>query len=302
MRNLVILVVLALVIAGGSYLWRTEALRDPAPAPSSTLVPPADEAGSDNSLDAKLEEAAWLKLRDRLNERMAEAPRTDPESGSDPNAEEKEVVFDTYADLLAAAGVTPEEEAEFLTWAFERGIETHSLGYEYYDRETLQALADSGDVFALQRLADTAAWNEQQFLEAEVLYREAASRGSVLALDRLALNETAKALAATDDDQPENSKRHLLKALAWTEVSRRRSGRFLMPDAREDNVRQHLKRIDVTLNDADRERVQAQAESLYQQLSVDRAELDMGNFDNSKPTMMEKLERQGLDEASIRNP
>ncbi len=302
MRKVVIFVVLALVIAGSSYLLRTESPRDLAPEHSSTSAPAIDESGSENSSGAKPDEAAWLKLRDRLNDRVAEAPMDVSASDPDPKAGEQEPVFDTRADLLAAAGVTPEEEAEFLTWAFERGIETESLGYEFYDRETLQALADSGDVFALQRLADKAAWNEQQFVEAEVLYRDAAARGSVLALDRLALNETAKALAAADDEQRETSKRHLLKALAWAEVSRRRSGRFLMPDARENNVREHLERLDVTLNDADHEHIQAQAEALYQQLSVDRAELDMGDFDNSKPAMIEKLERQGLDKASIRNP
>ncbi len=301
MRKVIISAVLALVIAGGGYFLRTEFSRDVAPPHSSTSAPAADASGAEGSPEAKTDEAAWLKLRDRLNDRRAEAPSVDPESEPDAQEGAQPPVFDTHADLLAAAGVTPEEEAEALKWAFERGLETHSLGYEFYDRDTLQALAESGDIFALQRLADHAAWNEQAFTQAEVLYRDAAVRGSVLALDRLALNETAKALAA-DDDQRDVSRQHLVKALVWTEVSRRRSGSFLMPDVRENNVLEHLENIDITLSDADREAISDQADALYQNLSETRADLGFGAFDNSKPAMVEKLERQGLDKASIRNP
>jgi len=132
--------------------------------------------------------------------------------------------------------------------------------------------------------------------------REAAARGSVVAIDRMAVNETRKALAAADDQRRESAKNHLLEALAWAEMSRRRNARLFLPETRENEVQQQLDNLDMTLTDADRESIQAQAKALHQQLSVDRAELNLGDFDNSEPAMLEKLERQGLDDPAIRNP
>lgn len=301
MRKALILVVLATTIAGGYFLLDPVRSGGLLPEPSSTHAPPADSNGSDSSVETDQAEAAWEKLRERLNQRAADVSGASADE-PDSQTQEQPPVFDTRADWLAAAGVTPEDEGEFLTWSLEHGIEAQPLGYEHYDRDTLQALADSGDMFALQRLGNELAWGEQRFVQAEVLYREAAARGSVVAVDRLALNEISKAMAAASDDQRESSKRHLLKALAWTEVSRRRSGPLMMPEERESNARQHLKNIDATLSDEDREHIQAQAEALYQQLSEGRAELNLGEFDNSRPAMLEKLERQGLDKPSIRNP
>ncbi len=301
MRKAVIVIVVA-AAAGGFYRLSTDPSRDSASEPSRISPSPVDSTASENPPETNQSEAAWQKLRGRLNERLAEVPAGGSESDTDSQAGEEPPVFDTRADWLAAAGVTPEEEEAYFAWALERGIELESLGYEFYDRETLQALADSGDLFALQRLGDRAAWGEQQLEQAEVLYREAATRGSVVALDRLALNETSKAMASAHEDQQQSAKGHLLKALAWNEVSRRRSGGLPIPAMREANVRQHLEKLDVTLNDDDRESIQAQAEALYQQLSESREKLDLGDFDNAKAALIEKLERQGLDKPSIRNP
>ncbi len=74
MRKAAILVVLALAIAGSIYLLSTESPRGSTPEHASTSVPETDESRSDNAPGTGHDEAAWLKLRDRLNERMAEAP------------------------------------------------------------------------------------------------------------------------------------------------------------------------------------------------------------------------------------
>ncbi|UZJ43697.1 hypothetical protein OOT55_13670 [Marinimicrobium sp. C6131] len=296
-KTVAIGVSLAMFSMGAVYLF------DPL---SEDVLPDAMGSSVDGSNSAQhrspqSEEAIWQKLGDRLSGRMASSGADEPPSGS--SAEGSEPVFDTRADWLAAAGVTAEEDAEARRWAFERGFETHSLGYEYYDHDTLKALADAGDMFALQRLAEHAAWGEQQFVKADVLYREAAARGSVLALDRLVYNELARAsVAENKSDQPDSAKRHILTALAWADVSRRRVGDMPGPEMHEKQIRQRMKQIDMTLSEADRESIDRQAETLYQRLRETRAELGFDEFDNSVPILYEKLKRHGLENAAIRNP
>lgn len=300
MQKATILVALALMIAGGVYVLRYEFSRDSLPKSSPIRQLSADNPQTGKSQETQSEEAIWQKLGDRLVGRMASVNTDETEPDSSP--EESEPVFDTRADLLAAAGVTPEEEAEALRWAFERGFETHSLGYEFYDRETLKALADAGDIFALQRLADHAAWSEGQLEKAAVLYREAAVRGSVVAVDRLVGNEMAKAKAANNSDQRNSTKRHFFNALAWTEVLRRRVGDMPLPGMQQEYILGQLKQFDITLSEADFNSIDAQAQRFFRDLTQTRAELGFEEFDNASPILFEKLKRHGLENAAIKNP
>jgi len=291
---------LALGIIGAIYLSFDLSSEQTLPEESVIDGSEEDRSSSVYSPDLQAEEAIWRKLGDRLSGRMASAGADEPPSGS--SDEGSEPVFDTRADLLAAAGVTPEEDAEALKWAFERGFETHSLGYEFYDQETLKALANAGDIFAIQRLAQHAAWSEGQLEKAAVLYREAAVRGSVVAVDRLVGNEVTMARRANHSDQRDSTKRHLLNALAWTEVMRRRVGDMPLPGMQKEQILEELEGFDLTLSEADVNAIDVQAQKLYQDLTQTRAELGYDEFDNSIPTLFEKLKRQGLDRSAIRNP
>lgn len=300
MQKAAIGVSLALGIMGTIYLSLDLSSEDTLPEGSAIDSPEEDRSSSVNSPDIQAEEAIWQKLGDRLAGRMAssgsdELPLSPPDEASEP-------VFDTRADWLAAAGVTAEDDAEARQWAFDRGFETHSLGYEFYDHETLKSLADAGDIFAIQRLAEHAAWKEGQLEKAAVLYREAAVRGSVVAVDRMAGNEVAMAQRANVSDRRDSTKRHLINALAWTAVLRRRVGDLPMPGLREDFILSQLERFEVTLNEADLNSIDVQSQALFQDLMQTRAELGFDEFDNSVPILYEKLKRHGLENAAIRNP
>jgi hypothetical protein len=130
----------------------------------------------------------------------APAPQADPSrtpagspAGEDTNAREIPTYFVTSEQdvirVLEAHGLSQDAVAR---WAFAKGMDPAGFGitfgsqeaYTLYDDATLAALADQGDAWAQQTLADRI-WKERP-LEAADRYRDAASRGSAQAARQLA--------------------------------------------------------------------------------------------------------------------
>ncbi|WP_027329712.1 hypothetical protein [Marinimicrobium agarilyticum] len=290
MRTILSLLILGLVAVGGWFLL--------APGPverESTEISPApiQKPAPQETGASEQDETAWLALRDKLTGQIEQSTQADPSPEADGLRERIARLSDssTEAELVAAAGITPEEEAAAREWAHARGFDRESTGYQYYDQETLEALAATGDMYAQQRLGFKAA-RERDFLRAEVLLKQAAVGGSVFALDLLAFNATSRALEANQNGQKEEARQRLMEAFAWTEIANRR-GYDALPAGgfREGSIDRNLKDMGFELSPEDRQRIEKMAERRYQSLERERADRGHDPFDNSTPVLFEKLNR-----------
>lgn len=258
-------------------------------------VPEASVATEEPAAPVRQDETAWLALRDKLASELEQSARPSPTPAAQEDSLRDRLAAlsdaPTEAALLKAAGITPEDEAAYHQWAYERGFARESTGYQYYDRETLEALAATGDMYAQQRLGFQAA-NERDFLRAEVLLKQAAVGGSAYALDLLAFNATSHALEANQQGDQAQAKRRLLEAFAWSELANRR-GYEAMPIAgfREGNIQRNLGDMGLELTPEDRQRIDKMAKRWYQSMERERVELGHGPFDNSIPAFFEKFNR-----------
>lgn len=286
MRVGILLVVLLAIGATGWYFWNASPSSDPGNPPSPVVA------------DHSVEEAAWVELRDKLErgiERGARKP-DEPESSATESASRERLKklseASTEAEFLEAAGITPEDEAEYAQWARQRGfVDERATGYQYYDRATLEAMADSGDMYAQQQLGFEAIRNNE-FLRAEVLLRRAATRGSVYAMDLLAFNATSRALEAGNAEEPEQAKQRLMEAWAWSELSNRRGfDKMLWAGTRETNIEHNMDQLGVELSEEDRAHISAMADEWYDSLEQERDTLNLEPFDNSVPALLTKFQR-----------
>ncbi|WP_347329928.1 hypothetical protein [Marinimicrobium locisalis] len=294
-RPIVFVILLASFGAAAWYWWplETPPSRDQtaATAASAKKTPATDDKPS--AAPDSQDEAAWLALRDKLAGTLEQSARPGPQAQGDTLRDRLAALPDspTEAALLEAAGITPEDEAAYEQWARERGFDRESTGYQYYDRETLQALAASGDMYAQQRLGFQAA-NEHDFLRAEVLLKQAATQGSAYALDLLAFNATSRAIEANQQENQAQAKRQLLEAFAWSELANRRGyGDMPIAGFREGNIQRNLGDMGLELTPEDRQRIEKMAQRRYEAMERERAERGQAPFDNATPAFFEKLKR-----------
>lgn len=288
MRIILSLLILGLVAAGGWFLLTPGERESADVAPAPTQQTPSREKDT-----TEQDETAWLALRDKLTGQLEQSIQDDQPPEEDGLRARIARLSDrpSEAELVAAAGITPEEEAAAREWARARGFDRKSTGYQYYDQATLEALAATGDMYAQQRLGFKAA-RERDFLRAEVLLKQAAVGGSVFALDLLALNATSQALEANQNEQKDEARQQLMEALAWSQIANRRGYEALPASGfREGSIERNLKDMGFELSPEDRERIDKMAERRYQSLARQRAEQGHDPFDNSTPELFEKLNR-----------
>lgn len=289
MRIFLWLLILGLLTAGGWFLLIPGKTESPDVALAPTQQPPSREAETPEQ-----DETAWLALRDKLTGQIEQSIQAEP-APEEPDGLRTRIArlsdSPSEAELVAAAGITPEEEAAAREWARARGFDRESTGYQYYDQETLEALAATGDMYAQQRLGFKAA-RERDFLRAEVLLKQAAVGGSVFALDLLAFNATSQALEANQNEQKDEARQQLMEALAWSQIANRRGYEALPASGfREGSIERNLKDMGFELSPEDRQRIDKMAERRYQLLARERAEQGHDPFDNSTPELFEKLNR-----------
>lgn len=289
-----IVFVILLASAGGAawLLWAPQTQdQTGATAPAAKKTPATDDKPL--SAAAPQDEAAWLALRDRLAGTLEQSARPGPEAEGDTLRERLAALPDSPSEaaLLEAAGITPEDEAAYEQWARERGFDRESTGYQYYDRETLEALAASGDMYAQQRLGFQAA-NEHNFQRAEVLLKQAATQGSAYALDLLAFNATSRGIEANQQENQAQAKRQLLEAFAWSELANRRGyGDMPIAGFREGNIQRNLGDMGLELTPEDRQRIEKMSQRWYEAMERERAERGQAPFDNTTPAFFEKFKR-----------
>lgn len=286
MRKLLWLFILILIGSAVWYLWYP------------SVTPDSEQTAIPDQNDYKDTQASQAELRDKIEEEsepVASEPEEPAESASESDMRSRLANLSdsaTMDETLEAIGVSHKEVAEARAWSQERGLSPASADYKHYDDETLQAMAETGDIYAQQYLGDRLI-TQREFDRAEGLLRQAATSGSVYALDLLAYNATNRMIDVEKDSQ---ARQHLREALAWAELATQRGLNQVRLGgySREASIQRHMDRLEFELTDEDREQIATNAEEWYQSMEQQRRELGMDAFDNTVPPLFTKMQRAKL--------
>jgi hypothetical protein len=190
-------------------------------------------------------------------------------------------------EVVTIAG-NPAQAAVVKSWMEARGHygpDDGSLNeYKAYDLETLERLADAGDLKAMVALSWLYLSPEQlvhpdSLIKYERILHKAALYGSTEALGSLSMH-TAKLEPGTREVKREN----LLEAFAWAHVGTLRGDMYPSENAMSD-ARIH----DFEFTDAAIAQIKSRAHEIYNQLEQERIEMGLGKFDNSRPPEVDNL-------------
>ncbi|WP_111640358.1 hypothetical protein [Marinimicrobium alkaliphilum] len=225
--------------------------------------------------------------------RMAGPPQTAPEeegaagesglehsvSGSEPAVQLAEYPEGEEAPAEVLWGDVERHLNAFNHWQVhirERGYFTSEelSGYSGYSRATLQALAEEGDLLALDLLLDKVV-ADGDIERATTLHWMGAAYGSTKLLIGIAVGEVAslKTLGLEEDDAM--LRESLLGALSWLEVARRRGDPFAA-----SWLQQRFERHDIELSSNERRLFEEMAERRHAELLNIRHALGLGDFDD----------------------
>ena len=233
---------------------------------------------------------AGLLLRNPVTERQAEVLAGEREVSFEAAATTRTSVqadsATTDFDALAHEAERPElarlppQRLERENWRRARGYftQTDYDGYATYGEETLRELAGNGDILALDLFADAlfAAGEDDR---ARVVLHLAAVHGSTAALTRLATDYRHE-LWSLDAEDPALRRQALGRMLIYAEVAALRGD--------YDGLIVGLQEIEssgIEFTPPELEEISAQAESIYDDLALQRAHLGMRPFDDETPAL-----------------
>jgi hypothetical protein len=175
------------------------------------------------------------------------------------------------------------EVDDLLRWYEERGQILGASDYQGYSLETLSALAEQGDIYALQLVAEQL--REEGLDEPANAYLfEAAARGSVHAIERLGRAHYLNVVRARNDGDAVAEKHSVMEALAWYETAYLRGD--LNSRSRVDGLMENLGELELT--EEDLHSVQQKAQAHYRQLEGHRLQLGFPDFDNTPHPVLKK--------------
>ncbi|UUA71737.1 hypothetical protein [Cellvibrio sp. QJXJ] len=184
----------------------------------------------------------------------------------------------------------PADAAEITKWYAERGKFISAEGeseYISYNQETLEKLAESGDIRAMQMLAkiymDREHFERYGFDAAKKQYWNAAVHGSTEALIALATLEKTTVYDLATDEADKKSK--ALEVLALYKAVELR-GDLWSP---ENQVPTFKEMNRITLSEAELAAVDQRARQIYSHLQQQRSEMGLGDFDDSMPESVKKF-------------
>jgi len=197
----------------------------------------------------------------------------------------------------------PLESEELMRWRLERGYPDESNSYDSYDEATLNALAETGDVRAIHKLAELyGSRGELSDADREVvasLHREAALYGSTFAFLYLGIQQESAYTNLPQDDP----KRHAtaIEILATYNVAALRGDK--MPNIARGKY--FVANNNIQLTEEDKQLIETRAQEIYNNLSKHRDALSLDEFDNYIPesvnqyfgeveTLQKKLEKRSL--------
>lgn len=188
-------------------------------------------------------------------------------------------------ETMASQSVSSELESGVMTaadvdvvkrWQLDRGYTLFLPNDEYktYNKDTLQKLASSGDIRALQQLAERSGFSD----EAKSLYKRAATLGSTYALTSLS---RLSASSSRVSDDPLVKKGYVIESMAYAKVaSMRGDNNHYFSDMKSPIS---TNPSGVQLSESDYTQVKTLAEKIYKDLEQERESLGLGSFDNAVP-------------------
>lgn len=190
-------------------------------------------------------------------------------------------------EVVTIAG-NPAQVAVVKSWMEARGHygpDNDSLNeYKAYDLETLERLAEAGDLKAMSTLSWLYLSAEQlvhpdSLIKYERILHKAALYGSTAALGNLSIY-AAKQEPGTRVVKHEN----LLEAFAWAHVGALRGDMYASENAMSDARIHNFEFTDVTIA-----QIKNRAHEIYNKLEQERIEMGLGKFDNSRPPEVDNL-------------
>ncbi len=189
-------------------------------------------------------------------------------------------------DVVTVAG-TPSEAESLIKWRESRGrFSAESLAeYSSYDFETLNKLADGGDLKAMMVLADyyISERNPDQANGSDNAMRiliRAAIHGSTHALENYSEffeSKVYKPGSVLTNEQ-------MIEVLAWKNVAALRGDMFPNQIASND-----VERLKFVLNAESAGRIRQRSQEIYAELQKERTAIGLGDFDNSQPPEAKKF-------------
>jgi hypothetical protein len=203
----------------------------------------------------------------------------EPANVSESSLENLNVVEVTEDKHISTSKAQHNISAILKKWQLERGytvLLSNSRGDEYssYDVATLEQLADSGDGFAVDALANASVI--KGFNEVAKVYKKAAVRGSTEALYFTGFYAYGFAKRSALDTE---KRQGVISALTWYNVAALRGDRSFNLQS-SDSLLSELK---VPLNDQDKEHIKSRSQEIYDDLQQQRTAQGLGDFDNSVP-------------------
>ncbi|MFO1390293.1 hypothetical protein [Cellvibrio sp.] len=182
------------------------------------------------------------------------------------------------------------KRSEYQTWRHDRGYadENTKNNYDAYSDEILVSLTKQNDIFATQTLAKRQYEKERDgkldFIKTKALYYRAAAQGSTYALDELSILD-AQLSSVYQESSPALAYKYSLDARAWAEVKKMRGDTF--------SSFLGAKMIPETFAETELIEIREQAKNLFDDLSSQRQQLNLGAFDNAvsewDAAMLEKI-------------
>lgn len=186
----------------------------------------------------------------------------------------KQSVFSSADKILMNAY----KQSENQVWRLSRGYADESTknNYDTYSGETLALLMKQNDIFATQTLAKSQYEKERDgkldFIKTKALYYRAAAQGSTYALDELSSLD-AQLSNVYQESSPALAYKYSLDARAWAEVKKMRGDTFSSIAG--------AKIIPETFAETELIEIREQAKHLFDDLSAQRQQLNLGEFDNT---------------------
>ncbi len=177
-------------------------------------------------------------------------------------------------------------QSEFVTrWMRERGAQLENIPeYKSYSDETLEKLADGGDIRALAILADKygGKYDEVSQRKASAARTKAAIYGSTYALEQEAVHYEKLAYLTNDQNK---KKAYMIESMAMRKVSVLRGYPVnYLADLRSPEY----KSLKIDLNENDFMAINSAAQNIYNTLLERRQSLGLGDFDNSVPEILQR--------------
>jgi hypothetical protein len=180
-------------------------------------------------------------------------------------------------------------KAKIIDWFESRGVygfhgPDEKNDYQNYDVETLKKLSDAGDIRAMHLLAEKA----DTIAESNGILYNAAIYGSTGALSRIALSIEVE--FDIEHKTTEERKPYIIESLAYYEAAQIRGDWWGKIQGGESL----LQRYPTDLSTDDKLNIQKRGQDIYDTLQQRRAQMDLGEFDNSVPDEVIKFYEEML--------